>query len=816
MRKLSLILLPILGFVFTSARIFAPNATPAPSTSPHGDDFKVACDACHSAKSGWKLDKEIYSFNHNEVFPLEGKHIAADCKQCHPTLKFNEAKTACVDCHQDMHGQTVGLDCGRCHTPRSWIVNNITQLHQQSRFPLVGPHYTSDCGGCHKSAQGLNTGDAKIASNSSYLRFDVLGTECYDCHQNKYNATQNPNHVASGYSKNCTDCHSMTNFDWGPNINHSFFLLTQGHSLDCKKCHTDGTFSKLPMECFNCHQTKYAATTNPNHTANQIPTTCEQCHTTNPGWRPATFNHGAFPMTLGHAGVACNDCHKGNYNSTSPQCVSCHQANYNASTNPNHITSQFPTTCEQCHTTTMGWKPATFNHTNFELTLGHANVECSKCHPNGNYSNTPTVCYGCHQPTYEGTTNPNHVTLNLSTNCTDCHTTNPGWKPATFTIHDTYFPIYSGKHRSEWNACTDCHPNTASYSQFTCITCHPHNNKSETDSKHSGVNGYAYNDAACYACHPKGNAEGSFNHNTSPFPLTGAHSTTPCADCHVSGYQNTSMVCSDCHITSYNQTANPNHVTNQIPTTCGTCHTTTPGWKPAAFPNHGNYYALVGSHTSVTCEACHQSNYNTTPNTCVGCHLTKYNQTTNPNHLANNIPNDCGTCHTPSPNWKPATFPIHNNYYILAGAHATVACATCHNGNYNNQIPTLCYGCHTADYNQTNNPPHASAQFPTACDECHTQTAWVPSTFQHDGQYFPIYSGKHNGKWTLCSDCHTNSSNYAVFSCIDCHTHNQTSTNNKHNGVPGYQYNSNACYNCHPTGNAGKMFRINNNGIKKD
>ena len=250
MRKLSLILIPLLAFVFMSARLLTPFSSPAPAgTSPHGDDFKVSCDACHSSKSGWKLDKETYSFNHNTTaFALEGIHRNADCRQCHPTLKFKEAKTSCIDCHNDIHAQTVGPDCARCHTPKSWIVENITQIHQQSRFPLVGKHYTSDCSGCHKSFQGLSLNGSKIVSNSSLLRFDPLGTECYDCHSDKFNSATNPNHIANGYSKNCTDCHSMTNFNWGPNVNHSFFPLTLGHSLDCKKCHTNGTFSKMPMD----------------------------------------------------------------------------------------------------------------------------------------------------------------------------------------------------------------------------------------------------------------------------------------------------------------------------------------------------------------------------------------------------------------------------------------------------------------------------------------------------------------------------------------------------------------------------------------
>ena len=31
------------------------------------------------------------------------------------------------------------------------------------------------------------------------------------------------------------------------------------------------------------------------------------------------------------------------------------------------------------------------------------------------------------------------------------------------------------------------------------------------------------------------------------------------------------------------------------------------------------------------------------------------------------------------------------------------------------------------------------------CDTCHSTTAWRPASFDHDGRYFPIYSGKHLG-----------------------------------------------------------------------
>ncbi|HQO49883.1 MAG TPA: hypothetical protein PK939_05615, partial [Bacteroidales bacterium] len=171
-----------------------------------------------------------------------------------------------------------------------------------------------------------------------------------------------------------------------------------------------------------------------------------------------------------------------------------------------------------------------------------------------------------------------------------------------------------------------------------------------------------------------------------------------------------------------------------------------------------------------------------------------------------NIPSDCENCHTTQPTWSPAVFPIHNNYYVLQGAHQTISneCVQCHNGNYTS-TPNTCFGCHEQDYNQAVNPPHASAQFPTECLACHNESVWTPSTFNHDARYFPIYSGEHQRAWNLCSDCHTNPSNYSVFSCIDCHEHNQAEMADEHDDVSGYVWNSNACLECHPNGEGDKM-----------
>ncbi|HLF64093.1 MAG TPA: hypothetical protein VI603_10080 [Saprospiraceae bacterium] len=905
--------------------------------SPHGDDLKISCDACHTAES-WKINQDTLAFNHDTVrFALQGQHAVIDCRACHTTLVFSTAPLDCASCHTDMHQGTVGFDCARCHDSNSWLVNNITELHQEISFPLIGAHAAANCFDCHIS--------------DTDLRFDLIGTACVNCHRDDYDATSSPDHKAAGYSTECQECHTITAFEWSASgIDHSFFPLTLGHEInDCAQCHPGPDYASTSPDCFACHLPDYEASVEPNHTVANLPTDCATCHTTNPDWEPAkftehdaqffpiysgkhegewsecrdchtnsndysefqcitchtnpetdshhdnvngyTYNNPAclachptgdsednfdhdktdFPLTGAHKTPECVACHFAGYTGTPTECVACHDKDYQQSVNPDHNELSLSADCVMCHTTDPEWDPAAFPDHNDYYVLAGAHVaiatECASCH-NGDYKSTPTTCVGCHIDDYNSTSDPSHVTAQFSTDCAICHQEN-AWQPATFDHDGQYFPIYSGSHEGEWSECVDCHINAANYAEFTCITCHAN---PETDENHDGVPGYVYHSPACLACHPNGEGEG-FNHNLTAFPLTGAHTTTECLSCHAAGYEGTPTECTACHTPDFEQTTNPNHGAIGLSTDCASCHTTEPGWSPAAFPDHNTYYVVAGAHVPIAneCAQCHNGDYSNTPNTCVGCHQADYDQTTDPNHAASLYPTDCiichnesawqpstfdhaltefpltgahttldcaschtagysGTptecaachiadfeqtinpnhvviglstdcamCHTTDPEWDPAGFPVHDDYFALQGAHAVIAmeCVLCHNGDYMN-TPDQCIGCHQNDYDQTLNPSHVSAQFSTDCATCHTENAWVPANFDHDAQYFPIYSGAHEGEWDQCIDCHTNLSNYAEVSCITCHANPET--DEQHDGVPGYVYNSPACLACHPTG----------------
>ena len=235
-------------------------------SSPHGADFAIDCAKCHSPQS-WKFDDKLASFDHDStLFKLTGQHKALECKSCHSSLDFKQVSSACVSCHSDFHQSTVGTDCARCHTPNSWEIANVTALHEQTSFPLMGVHATVNCTACHQS--------------ESNVRFSPTGMDCISCHRADYETSEHPDHQKFGFSTACNSCHSLTVPDWVTDkVDHDFFPLVEGHSLnDCASCHANGDYSLASPDCISCHQLDFASTLNPNHIGLGFSTDCKQCH----------------------------------------------------------------------------------------------------------------------------------------------------------------------------------------------------------------------------------------------------------------------------------------------------------------------------------------------------------------------------------------------------------------------------------------------------------------------------------------------------------------------------------------------------------
>jgi hypothetical protein len=309
----------------------------------------------------------------------------------------------------------------------------------------------------------------------------------------------------------------------------------------------------------------------------------------------------------------------------------------------------------------------------------------------------------------------------------------------------------------------------------------------------------------CGECHGAGGWKPArigpkFNHAAYGFPLAGAHAAAQCTACHVSlDFSQSRKLCVSCH-------QDPHR--GELGTDCARCHsarsfidrgTMLRAHQATAFP-------LTGSHAGLDCETCHrgaaqgQMRFVGTQAACQGCHLDLYRAQRSPDHVAGGFPLECQTCHSTLA-WRPARFNHDQTAFPLTGAHRAVACLACHGDGVYHGKSADCYSCHAADYNRANDPPHAGAGFSTQCATCHNTTSWSGATFDHDTPFFPIYSGRHRGTWTSCTDCHTSASNYSVFNCLICHAHSdQAQVNSHHTGVSGYTYSSNACYTCHPRG----------------
>ena len=99
-------------------------------------------------------------FDHSVTdYPLEGKHVEVDCKQCHKKRFTTPIDfSACTNCHNDYHKgefkeNGVSPDCVQCHSLEKGFDYSLYTLeqHQQTEFPLEGAHMATPCFACHVS-----------------------------------------------------------------------------------------------------------------------------------------------------------------------------------------------------------------------------------------------------------------------------------------------------------------------------------------------------------------------------------------------------------------------------------------------------------------------------------------------------------------------------------------------------------------------------------------------------------------------------------------------------------------------------------------
>ena len=148
------------------------------------------CEDCHNEKS-WKGDD--VRFDHSKSkFPLLGKHFKTECKLCHETAEFKNAKSECYSCHkkEDKHELRLGRKCDSCHNVRDWAIWDFDH-DRRTKFNLDGSHKIIKCQECHtQPATGNKLGTP---------------TSCYGCHQ------ADDVHAGS-FGRTCERCHNARSF----------------------------------------------------------------------------------------------------------------------------------------------------------------------------------------------------------------------------------------------------------------------------------------------------------------------------------------------------------------------------------------------------------------------------------------------------------------------------------------------------------------------------------------------------------------------------------------------------------------------------
>ncbi len=596
--------------------------------------------------------------------------------------------------------------------------------------------------------------------------------------------------------ENCNLCHSATGWvpakfseDW-KHEKHGFALENSHETVPCLSCHVNLKFEVAGPACIDCHQDIHET---------EFGTDCSQCHTTVTFEDPAAFRRGhqstRFPLTGAHLTAECAECHASvvgelQYIGTPTACEVCHVSDRDRAKDPDHNEAGLITNCESCHQTTA-WAGADFDHSFFPLSEGHAGVDCASCHLEGQaYEEVSADCYACHQATFEATTAPDHIAANFPTDCAGCHTTSE-WGDGAFD-HD-FFTLSQGHAGVD---CASCHVGgDFSETPTTCEACH----MADFDNSQEPIHADAEFATDCASCHDlSGWENGIYDHSF--FALTQGHADANCSDCHVGGelFSTTSSDCYACHQLDYEGAGEPDHIVANFPTDCAECHTTSE-WGDGTFDH--DFFTLTQGHAGVDCASCHIDGvFAGTPTDCEACHMADFDNSQEPIHADAEFATDCASCHDLS-GWENGIY--DHSFFALTQGHADANCSDCHvGGALFSTTSADCYACHQTDYENAV-PDHPGAGFPTDCTDCHNTTMWEGAVFDHDGTYFPIFTGKHRKgeTWDDCTECHVSPGDFSTFSCIDCHKHSdENDVTDQHDGEQGFIYESFACYDCHPDG----------------
>lgn len=401
---------------------------------------------------------------------------------------------------------------------------------------------------------------------------------------------------------------------------------------------------------------------------------------------------------------------------------------------------------------------------------GHAKneKECTSCHERFSKGTQAKLCLDCHDKVagditarkgYHGRSP--HVRDKA---CSVCHTDHKG-RDAIIVLLDrelfdhshTDFALDGAHRRAQ---CSTCHKEEKAWRDAPglCIDCH------REQDVHKGEFG-----EKCADCHSSSTwGEKKFDHNTTDFPLKGAHEKVLCAACHPNRhYKETPKACASCH-------RGDDIHRGGFGNKCDSCHGSTE-WDKVKFDHNKTDFPLRGAHDKTACTACHLPGKEAKKlsTACVDCH-----RADDPHKGRNG--ERCQDCHNSS-NWGKAQFNHDKDTkFPLLGSHKEATCNACHAGGVRKNAPVReCIDCHKTD------DVHRG-ELGKKCGSCHKSEGWDSKlSFDHDLSRFPLY-GLH--ALASCESCHTEG-HYASLphDCNDCHR-----TDDTHKGALGK-----SCSDCH-------------------
>lgn len=497
-------------------------------------------------------------------------------------------------------------------------------------FLLVGVAFAS--GGQMFSAGGLNaeSGDAYGGVNSH-----AQIKECSACHAAPWSA--------DSMADRCAKCHTDIAAQMFDVAKLHGAILQKNGSLACRDCHPEHRGATAPI-------TDTTGIVFPHEVLG--------------------YSLNGHQLKVTNEAFVCSDCHGDDIKTfASDSCQNCHSEMDIVFTQAH--TLSFGTDCLACHDGVDKFGDD-FNHSvfTFNLTGGHANVTCTKCHLDArsvlDLQTTPQDCFSCHSADDEHDGRFGQV-------CSDCHSVE-GWKPAKFDHELADFKLV-GEHIE--TACEKCHID-GSYrgTPADCYSCH------QNEDEHNGAFG-----VDCSICHDPSDWDNvNVDHNLFAFKLEGNHVSVECESCHQNGiFKGTPTDCFSCH-------ANIDEHNGRFGTDCSACHNTT-DWKDATFDHNLSNFPLTGAHFSVACERCHATGqFNGLSTDCASCHG-------DPGFHSGAFGLNCAACHGVS-TWVPASYGLSHPGVADEGGsgvnHGGASCRTCHPGSV---YQSTCLACH-----DSNNP----------------------------------------------------------------------------------------------------------------